>query len=73
MEIQARKNKHVVASYNEFWTESGGVVDAEGFYTLPVVPVPKDLAALKASKRQLYRRRYQMLDELGQKIQASVG
>ncbi len=68
----AARNKNLAASYDEFWAESGGVVDAEGFFRLPVVPVRKDLTELKASKRQLYRRCYPMLDELAQSTRVSM-
>jgi hypothetical protein len=38
-------------------------------FTLPVVFTPRQLSEIKPNKRTMYRRRYQMLEELGEQIQ----
>jgi uncharacterized protein VirK/YbjX len=67
-----RKRKKVDTSYDEFWLESGGLPGEDGLFTLPTAFAPRDLSGMKASKRQMYRRRYLMLDELAIQIRDSA-
>jgi uncharacterized protein len=53
------------ASYDQFWLECGGQQGPDGNFMLPARFVPRDLMKLKPTKRKLYRRRYEMLAELG--------
>jgi uncharacterized protein VirK/YbjX len=65
------KLKELETSYDEFWTECGGTLADDGMFDLPVEFIPREIASLKVNKRQLYRRRYAMLDELAAQIRAA--
>ena len=67
------KKKLVAADYDEFWLESDGRLEPDGFFTLPLVFVPRPIAEIKPNKRSLYKKRYLMLDELGTQIAAHAG
>jgi len=58
------KRREIAASYDEWWVEAGGTRAPDGLYDLPARFVPRDITALKANKRPLYRRRYRMLGEI---------
>jgi uncharacterized protein VirK/YbjX len=62
------KKKLVAADYDEFWIESDGRLDADGFFTLPIEFVPRPITEIKPNKRSLYKKRYSMLDGLGSQI-----
>ena len=59
-------------NYNDKWIENQGVPLENGFYSLPIKKLRKDLAEVASNKRAAYRRRYNLLDEievaLGQKL-----
>lgn len=63
-----QKRRTIQACYDEFWTESGGVPAADGVFDLPGRFCPKDPAAIKANKRKMYQRRYEMLEGLASQI-----
>ena len=63
-----QKRKHVAASYDEWWIESGGHRAGDGMFDLPVTFVPRETSTLKVNKRQMYRRRYIMLAEIADQI-----
>ena len=67
-----RKRKTINARYNEFWTECGGRRQSDGMFELPVVREDRDLTEMKATKRQMYRRRYAMLTRLSEEIQTTL-
>lgn len=52
-------------NYNEKWIENQGVLLENGFYSLPIKKIRRDLLEVSSHKRALYRRRYEMLDQLG--------
>lgn len=62
----------VLSSYDEIWTESGGIATGGGFFELGPVTGRRESSAVPARKRALYRRRYEMLDALDGQIDASV-
>jgi uncharacterized protein VirK/YbjX len=64
--------KHIQADYDQFWRESGAALEPDGNFTLPVAFVSRDLASIKPNKRTMYRRRYQMLDKLGEAIRQNL-
>jgi uncharacterized protein VirK/YbjX len=66
------KRKNVAADYDTFWQESGGEIDSDGLFRLPVIPGVRDIAEIKPNKRSMYRQRYAMLDALAGEIQQSV-
>ncbi|HXB58109.1 MAG TPA: DUF535 family protein [Candidatus Acidoferrales bacterium] len=68
--FQARRN--VVASYNQFWEECGGILAPDGVFDLPATFVPREISSIRANKRQLYRRRYAMLDGMNHQLIARI-
>jgi hypothetical protein len=79
--IQAYRGKHLIHipalhkiqfDYDVFWEESGGKPVSEGWYELPLMPVRKDIKEIKSNKRALYHRRYELMDLISSKIDASA-
>jgi uncharacterized protein VirK/YbjX len=68
--FQARRN--VVASYNQFWNECGGTLAPDGVFDLPPAFVPREISTIRANKRQLYRRRYAMLEGMNHQLIARL-
>src|ERR1700677_443453 len=68
--FQARRN--VVASYNQFWDECGGILAPDGVFDLPAAFVAREISTIRANKRQLYRRRYAMLEGINHQLIARV-
>lgn len=60
------------ASYDEIWTDRGGLRADPMFYELKVNEPEKDLAAIPAKKRGMYRRRYEMLRSLRDQLHAQL-
>jgi uncharacterized protein VirK/YbjX len=52
--------------------ESGGTLSADGIFELPAAFVPREIATIKVNKRQMYRRRYDMLEDIGAQIRAEI-
>ena len=51
---------------DEFWREVGGnATNDMRFFDLPIVEKRKTIDEVKSQKRNLYRKRYKFLDELG--------
>ena len=67
-----RKRKRIAASYDEFWAECGGTSGGDETFVLPARPVERAAETLKSGKRQMYRRRYAMLDELAAQIRDNL-
>jgi hypothetical protein len=63
-----QKRKHLAASYDEWWIESGGQLADDGMFDLPVGLMPRNISTLKINKRQMYKRRYTMLAEIADQI-----
>lgn len=63
-----RKRREINSSYDAFWTESQGRKDADGNFTLPNHPTIRCIEELPANKRSMYRKRYSMLERLGQEV-----
>lgn len=59
------------ASYDEVWLEHGGKRLDNGFYEIQATVRYKDMEEIPTRKRAVYRRRYQMLDQLATDIKAS--
>lgn len=68
--FQARRN--VVASYNQFWDECGGILATDGIFDLPAAFVPREISTIRANKRQLYRRRYSLLEGINHQLIARL-
>ncbi len=54
--------------YDDVWIERRGVLLKNGFYSIPLDSRRRDLSEVASKKRGMYRNRYQMLDDLSQKI-----
>jgi uncharacterized protein len=67
-----QKRKALQTSYDEFWLECGGTLSADGMFDLPATFVSREIATLKVNKRQMYRRRYEMLADLAEKIRTGL-
>jgi uncharacterized protein VirK/YbjX len=50
--------------YDDVWLERGGSRVADTHFELPLTGTRRDLNEVAAKKRSMYRRRYQMFDEL---------
>jgi uncharacterized protein VirK/YbjX len=61
-------HKKVMASYDDFWTDSDGKLDADGLFTLPPRFVPRPIADIKPNKRSLYKKRYVMLEDFAAQV-----
>jgi uncharacterized protein VirK/YbjX len=61
--------------YDDVWKERGGFLNDDGMYEIPLT-TDRAIERIAAKKRSLYRRRYEMLDQLEDRIalnlQASV-
>ncbi|MFL5765556.1 MAG: VirK/YbjX family protein [Bacteroidia bacterium] len=78
-EIQTFQKKHLIHlpwahkisfDYSNFWKENEGQEIGGGWFGLPLKAHRKDYAEIKTHKRALYRRRYEMLDDISVKIAA---
>jgi uncharacterized protein VirK/YbjX len=51
--------------YVRFWTELGGNLHADGHWHLPLHEGRRDMEDIASRKRSMYRKRFEMLDSLG--------
>ena len=58
--------------YDEIWEERGGARLADTHFELPLGGSRRDLEDVSPKKRSMYRRRYQMLDEIADLIPADL-
>jgi uncharacterized protein VirK/YbjX len=65
------KRRAFAASYDEFWSESGGQRGPDG-WELPLETPERPAAEIKPSRRKAYARRYAMLAELAPVLRQSV-
>lgn len=79
--IQAFRRKHFIHiqqlhninfDYNQLWMESGGKPEDDGWYLLPLITPQKSMDEIKSCKRALYRRRYQMMDQITLEMAKSI-
>ena len=61
-----RLDRKLKTSLDDFWQEAGGQILADvRFYELPLEERRKAIEDVKSQKRNLYRKRYALLDEIG--------
>lgn len=60
-------------NYDEIWLEQCGVAYSKDFYMIPLSKPRKNLAEVSANKRAMYRRRYELFDDIQQKISTIFG
>lgn len=61
------------ANYDEIWLEHGGARVDQDFFSLPIHRRRRDEAGVPAKKRGMYRRRYELLDEMEMLMRAGMG
>lgn len=80
-DIQAHGQKHLIHlkswhklnfDYDGYWADAGGVKGFDGWHRLPLIAARRGLSDIKPNKRQMYVRRYSMLDVLSAQIQESL-
>ena len=70
VKLRWRLKKRVKMNYDLFWQENGATLESDGYWHLPQIPPRKDLAEIESKKRSMYRKRYQMLDNMAVEMQA---
>ena len=63
------KSETLFMSYNDIWTERGGVQDSEDFFVLAMDTPMKSLEEVASKKRAMYRRRYELLRSIEERMQ----
>ena len=69
-----RFHRHKLVTFDEFWQELGGHVWDEDarFFVIPVEEERKTYETAKTHKRNMYRKRYEMLDTFIEEIRRQV-
>jgi hypothetical protein len=68
-----RVDKKIKTDLNGFWEETGGTLcEDKIFYKLPVEEYRKSIEEVKTHKRNLYRKRFALLDEIAASIKAAL-
>ena len=69
-----RFHRHKLVNFDEFWQELGGHVWDEDprFFVIPVEEERKTYETAKTHKRNMYRKRYEMLDTFIEEIRRQV-
>ncbi len=62
------KIEEVSLNYDEIWEERGGVKSNNDFYTFSVKHENKPLEEIASKKRSMYRKRYELLDQLSNEM-----
>lgn len=55
-------------NYDDIWKDHEGIAIGDGFYQLNTNTAHKDLSAFDSNKRSMYRKRFEMLDQIEQQI-----
>lgn len=58
------------ANYDEIWKDNEGVAGDDGFYQLKISTTQKVLSEVDSKKRSMYRKRFEMLNQIEQQISA---
>lgn len=66
------KRKRIKTNYDTFWNDFGGESINETVYSIPLIYERKPIEDIKTNKRSMYKRRYDLLDEVGQQIQNAL-
>lgn len=68
-----RVDRKLKTSFSDFWTEVGGTPgDDSRFFLLPIEEERKPLEEVKTHKRNLYRKRYALMDEIELAVQKKM-
>jgi uncharacterized protein VirK/YbjX len=63
------KAASLATNYDEIWKDRGGTQVSKTHFELPAQAVRRSLEEISSKKRGMYRKRYDMLDELEQRFQ----
>jgi uncharacterized protein VirK/YbjX len=55
-------------NYDEIWLDNEGIAGDDGFFYLKTSSTYRDLSEVDSKKRSMYRKRYDMLDQIEQEI-----
>ncbi|MDR2989057.1 MAG: VirK/YbjX family protein, partial [Providencia alcalifaciens] len=66
------KSQHLKSSYDTFWEECGGVLNAEGWYQLPLQEPMRDIESVKSQRRSEFRKREALREAMSQNIIESL-
>ena len=68
-----RRDRKLKTDFGAFWEEVGGHLTEDiRFYELPLTLHRKTIEEVPARKRAVYRRRFQMLDEIDEEIEKQM-
>lgn len=68
-----RRDRKLKTSFSDFWQECGGVpVEDKRFFELPLTEYRKTYEEIPTQKRAVYRRRFQLLDEIDTAILENI-
>lgn len=68
-----RMEKKLKTSFSDFWEESGGhPCEDKRFYELPMTEVRKTMEEIPTRKRNYYRKRYALLDEVDASVAEQI-
>jgi uncharacterized protein VirK/YbjX len=62
----------VFSSYDEVWRENGGTATSGGFFELSACATRRRYEDIPSRKRAQYRRRYELVENLGAQIRQRV-
>ena len=66
MKSLVEENKLLFNDYDIIWQEKGGTISTDGcLYRLPLELNLKPISEIASKKRSMYKKRYQLLDDLG--------
>lgn len=65
----AAKSDVLFLNYNVIWEERGGIRDSDDFYLLSIETPVKNLDEVPSKKRAMYRRRYELLQSVEERMQ----
>lgn len=68
-----RRDRKLKTSFSDFWEESGGhALEDTRFYELPMTEYRKAMEEIPSKKRNYYRKRYALLDEVDAAIAENI-
>ena len=68
-----RMDRKLKTSFSDFWTEAGGhPTDDSRFDILPLVEKRKSMEEVPTRKRAVYRRRFELLDEIDESVNKAL-
>jgi uncharacterized protein len=66
------KPEALFLNYNDIWAERGGMRDSEDFFVLSMKTPMKSLDEVPSKKRAMYRRRYELLQSIEERMRAKL-